>query len=103
MQLFVYIVFELVCRIFSLIHNLVFSYDGQGILFFEWLASFLEAFDSAILVLILLSIAKGWTVRHKRLKTNKNFYIMGLILLIVLVSSHLVSLVNTELESFFFY
>lgn len=94
LQLLVYIVLELVCRIFSLIHNLVFSYDGKGIVFFEWVANFLEAFDSSILVLILISIAKGWTVRSKRLKTNKNFYVIGFLLLVVLVTSHMVSMVN---------
>lgn len=42
--------------------------------------------------LILISIAKGWTVRSRRLKTNRNFYFIGITLLTVIVISHMISL-----------
>lgn len=92
MQVLVYVSFEVACRVFSLAHNLLFSYNGKGFVPFDWIANFLEAFNSSILFLILISIAKGWTVRSKRLKTDQNFYIMGFLLLIVLVVSHMISL-----------
>ncbi len=89
-----YVVCELMCRILSIIHNIVFASNGHGIVAFDYLAQFLEAFDSSILVLILISIAKGWTVRSKRLKTNKHFFIIGFSLLLAVTISHMLSLVR---------
>ena len=89
LQLLVYISIEVTCRLLSLLHHLVFSFDGRGLFLFDLMSSFLEALASSFLILILISIAKGWTIRSKSLKTTRNFYILGIVLQLVLVVSHM--------------
>jgi hypothetical protein len=76
----------------SLIHNLVFSFDGNGVYVFDFFSNFLEALASSVLILILISIAKGWTIRTKYLKTSHNFYMLGFLLQTILVTSHMIAL-----------
>lgn len=89
LQLLIYISVEVTCRLLSLLHHLVFSFDGRGLFVFDLISNFLEALASSFLILILISIAKGWTIRTKHLKTTRNFYILGILLQLVLVVSHM--------------
>ena len=93
MQLFAYTGIELVCRLLSLVHNIVFSFDGNGVVFFKFMSDFLEVLGSSVLILILISIAKGWTIRTKRLQMSRRFYLLGILLQLMLVISHMISLV----------
>jgi hypothetical protein len=90
--LIIYIGIEVTARLFSLIHNLVFSFDGNGLYGFELISNFMEALASSFLILILLVIAKGWTVR-KSIKISQKFFAFGLLLQFVLVVSHMIALV----------
>ncbi len=92
LQLLFYIGIEVICRLMSLIHNLVFSFDGNGVYVFDFFSNFLEALASSVLILILISIAKGWTIRTKYLKTSHNFYMLGFLLQTILVTSHMIAL-----------
>lgn len=83
LQLLVYVSVELTCRFLSIVHNLVYSYDGHGVRFLQFVSDFLEALASSILILILISIAKGWTIRSKRLKTTRKFYALGIYFIIL--------------------
>ena len=96
LQLLIYTGIEISCRALSLIHNLVFSLNGKGVYLFDFAANSMEAVGSSVLILILLSIAKGWTVRSNRLKTDRNFYTLGFFLQATLVSSHMISLVKRK-------
>ena len=91
LQLLAYVGVEVTCRLLSLIHNLVFSFNGRGLFVFDFISNLLEALASSILILILISIAKGWTVCTKRLKTTRNFYTAGFVLQIVLITSHMIA------------
>lgn len=92
LQLLVYISIEVTCRFLSLIHNLVYSFNGTGVYVFDLMSNFLEVLASSCLILILISIAKGWTVRSRFLKLTRSFYLLGIFLQIALVTSHMVSL-----------
>jgi hypothetical protein len=92
-QVFLYVGVEVASRFFALIHNLVFSYDGNGVYALQFLADFLEATASSVLILILLSLAKGWTIRSKQLLLSRKFMVLGVFLQLTLVVSHMVALV----------
>lgn len=92
LQLLIYIGIEVTCRFLSLLHNLVFSFNGNGVFIFDLFSNFLEALASSFLILILISIAKGWTIRTRFLKTSKHFYFLGISLQLVLVFSHMIAL-----------
>ena len=94
LQLFAYVGIELTCRLLSLIHNIVFSFDGNGVVFFKFASDFLEALASSVLILILISIAKGWTITSKRIQTTRKSCLFGLFLQISLIVSHMISLVS---------
>ena len=94
LQLLVYISIEVTCRVLSLIHTSIFSFNGQGVFVFDILSNLLEVLASSFLIMILISIAKGWTVRSKNLKTTRNSYILGFVLQAVLVVSHMMALVS---------
>lgn len=96
LQLFVYVSVEFTSRCLALLHNLVFSFNGRGVYAFQFAGDFLEAFASSILMLILLSIAKGWTIRSSRLKMSKNFYSFGFLLQSSLIISHMISLETVD-------
>lgn len=96
LQLFVYVSIELTSRFLSLIHTLVFSFDGAGVYALQFISDLLEAIASSILILILISVAKGWTIRSKELKTNTNTLFLGFVLQFVLVISHMVALATID-------
>lgn len=93
-QLLVCVSFELGSRFFSLFHWLIFSFDGRGIHFFQLMSEFLESIGSSILILILISVARGWTVRSKKLRLTRRSYIVSFFLQAVLVISHMIALVT---------
>jgi len=93
LQLFVYVGVELTCRLLSLIHNITFSLDGCGVIFLKYASDFLEVLASSVLILILISIAKGWTIRSKRIQMTRKKYCLGIFLQSTLVFSHMISLV----------
>jgi hypothetical protein len=99
--LIVYIGIEATARLLSLIHNLIFSFDGNGLYAFELISNLMEALASSFLILILLVIAKGWTVR-KSIKISQKFFALGLLLQFVLVFSHMIALVNNLISTFIF-
>ncbi|CAF1065059.1 unnamed protein product [Brachionus calyciflorus] len=92
LKLFIYVSVELTSRFLSIIHTLVYSFDGHGVIFLQFLSDLLEVVASSILILILISVAKGWTIRSKELKANKQSIILGFVLQFVLVLSHMISL-----------
>jgi hypothetical protein len=92
LQLLLYVSIEFTSRFLALLHNFIFSFNGRGVYFFQSMGDFLEALASSILILILLSIAKGWTIRSSRLKLTKKFISFGLLLQSLLVTSHMISL-----------
>lgn len=96
LQLFIYVSIELTSRFFSLIHNFIFSFDGQGVYFLQFISDLLEAIASSILILILISVAKGWTIRSKELKTNKKSILLGFCLQLILVISHMIALATID-------
>lgn len=96
LQLLVYISIELTSRLLSLIHNFVFSFNGRGVYFLQFISDFLEAIASSILILILISVAKGWTIRSKVLKTSTKSLVLGFVLQFILVVSHMISLATVD-------
>lgn len=94
LQLFAYVGIELTCRLLSLIHNIAFSFDGCGVIFLKYTSDFLEVLASSVLILILISIAKGWTIRSKHIQMTKKSYLLGFFLQSTLVFSHMISLVS---------
>ncbi|RNA41211.1 transmembrane protein -like [Brachionus plicatilis] len=94
--LFIYVTIELISRFLSMIHTLVFAFDGNGVYFLLFVGDLMEEIGISILILILISIAKGWTTRSKELKVNKKSIILGTLLQFTLITSHLVSLETTD-------
>ncbi len=94
LQLCIYVGVELSSRFFCLLHTLVFAYNGRGFLLFQYVGDFLEAASSSILILILLSVAKGWTIRSKYLKVTRKFFMFGILLQVTLVLSHIIAIVS---------
>jgi hypothetical protein len=92
-QVFVYVGVEVGSRLLALTHNLAFSFDGRGVIAFQFLADFLEVTASSVLILILLSMAKGWTIRSKQLILSRRFVAFGIFLQLTLVTSHMIALV----------
>ena len=97
LQLFVYVSIELSSRFFALTHNLIFAYNGRGIFAFQLFADLLEATASSILILILISVAKGWTIRSKHLLLSRQSVILGVLLQLVLVTSHVIGIVRNTI------
>jgi len=91
-QLVVQLVVELGARFFSILHTLVYSYNGRGVRFFYFLGELFETIAVCILILIFISIAKGWTVRARRLKINRRLTAMSFVMLITFMTSHTISL-----------
>ena len=96
LQLFIYVSIELSSRFLSLTHSIVFSFDGTGVYFLQFISDLLEAIASSILILILISVAKGWTIRSKELKANKKSIILGFFLQFVIVTSKMKALANID-------
>ena len=96
--LFVYISIEITGRFLSIMHNLVFSFDGHGVIALDYLSYMLESLASSFLILTLICIAKGWTVRSRRLKTSRKFFVLGVSLQTALVTSHMVALVSSDFD-----
>lgn len=94
LQLLIYVAIELSSRFFSLVHNLVFSINGHGVYFMQIVGDLFEAIANSILILILISIAKGWTIRSQVLKTTPRSIVLGFVLQFILVLSHMIALVN---------
>lgn len=90
----VYVGVELVSRLFSLVHNLVFAYDGRGLYFMQFAGELVESLGGGLFIFILLVIARGWTIRSRELNISRRSYFMGFVLLAILVSSHMISLVG---------
>lgn len=92
--LLVYISIEVATRFMFLIHNLVYSFNGVGIQLFDYIGWLLEIFSSCVLILILLLIAKGYTILTKHIKLKKKFFFYWLILSIFLITSHIIALLT---------
>ncbi len=93
-QLVIHLAVELGARFFSILHTLVYSYNGRGVRFFYFLGELCEMIGVCILILIFISIAKGWTIRTRRLKINRRLTVMSFVMLITFVTSHMISLVT---------
>lgn len=91
--LFIYVTIELTSRFLSMMHTLVFALDGKGVYILLFAGDLLESIGISILIIILICIAKGWTIRSKELKVNKKSIIVGMVLQSTIIVSHLVSLV----------
>lgn len=92
--LFIYVTIELISRFLSMMHTLVFALDGKGVYFLLFLGDLLESIGISILIVILICIAKGWTIRCRELKVSKKSVIVGTVLQFTIIVSHLVSLVK---------
>lgn len=96
LQLAVYVGIELTSRLMSLIHNLVFAYNGQGVYALQFVGEFVESIGGGLFIFIIMVVARGWTIRSRALKISRRSYFLGFALFIILVISHMVSLVNTD-------
>ena len=92
-HLALYVAFELVSRFLSLVHYFVFAYNGKGLYALQFLSEMVESIGGGIFIFILIIIARGWTIRARKLKISQRSYFLGFVLQSILVVSHMVSLV----------
>ena len=87
-----YVAIEIFSRIMFSIHNLAFSYNGVGVKLFDYLGWLLEILAVCILILILLLIAKGYTITTKYIRFKNKFFIYWSILSAFSILSHMIAL-----------
>jgi hypothetical protein len=83
---------EILSRIMFCIHNLAFSFNGIGVKFFDYLGWLLEILAVCILILILLLIAKGYTITTKYIRFKNKFFIYWCLLSTFSIISHMIAL-----------
>nr|QVK45727.1 G protein-coupled receptor [Proales similis] len=91
-QLSAFVTIELASRLVSLIHWLVFAFNGSGLTACYLLGQLFSACADCVLMLNLVSIANGWTVRSHRLRFSQRSRCLAAALFTIYTASHLISL-----------
>lgn len=87
-----YVAIEILSRLMFCIHNLSFAYNGVGVQIFDYFGWLLEIFAVCVLILMLLLIAKGYTITTKYIRMKKKFFTYWGALSAFSIVSHMIAL-----------
>ncbi len=88
---------ELVNRLLLIIHFIVYSYNGNGVLFFEYFSLILDSATENLIIFLLVLLSKGYSITVMDIKVfKKNFFYMFLFLSALFVASHSISIVQFD-------